>query len=117
VCGGLCVVSLVLPKSTPSQPPAIRTGWINHFDVCPSSNEYGVLVSDKVNAYDNPKLSGFLVTHIPHGAQVEILEESVGYSAWKVRYNGRVLYVDCPFVSDYDPSQGVKPNANNCACQ
>ena len=107
---------LYTPKSTSPQ-TAIRTAWINHFDVCPSSSEYGVLVSDKVNAYDNPELSGFSVTHIPHGTQVEILEESVGYSAWKLRYNGQVLYVDCPFVSDYDPLQGVQPNEDNCACR
>jgi hypothetical protein len=32
------------PKSTSPQ-TVIRTAWINHFDVCPSSSEYGVLVT------------------------------------------------------------------------
>ena len=109
--------SLNTPKKSTVPQTVAPTAWVNRYEVCPSSNEYGVLVSDKVSAYDNPELSGLPVAHIPHGAQVEVLEESVGSSAWKLRHGGRTLYVDCPFVSDYDPSQGVQPNEDNCACR
>lgn len=53
------------------------------------------------------------LTEIPHGAQVQLLEEAKS-GFYEVRYGTQRGFVQTILISDYDPAGGVQPNASEC---
>ena len=115
-CIAIAVVCLgvwwVLDSNSRTPPTApLRTAWINGIDKCPDCAEYDQLVMEIVNLYSNQDAPVPPLTHIPHGAQIDVLEEAVTPPGLcKVRYDGQEGYVQNMFVVDYDPIQENGPD-------
>lgn len=78
---------------------------------CPTSPDYGLLVTDGATVYNADGLP--TRQRIYHGSRVDILaEESGGF--YRVRYAGRIGYVQSLMLVDYDPAQGVRPKPADC---
>ncbi|MCP4594856.1 hypothetical protein [Neptuniibacter sp.] len=108
----VCCVAVAIASGSRTPPTAsLRTAWINGIDKCPDSIEYGQLVMEAVNLYSNQDTPIPPLAHIPHGAQIEVLEEAANpLGLCKVRYDNQEGYVQNMFVVDYDPTQEDGPD-------
>jgi hypothetical protein len=86
--------------------------WVNLFDECESSPDYGELIADgAITFLDAERTPG--IRRIPHGTRVEVM--STRGDLTEIRLGTSALFVSTGSLSDYDPADGVRPDPTACA--
>lgn len=92
---------------------AVGKIFVNGIDQCPSRADYGIQVVDKINLWSDTDLTTVL-TAIPHGTQVDLLQANVPGDFVEVRWNRHEGFIQDILISDYDPDEGVRPDESKC---
>lgn len=103
------LVAFALYRASTENYPVV---WINAFDECESSSEFGELIAADVPAYFDAERTR-PTFRIPHGTRVELMGDSG--DAYEIRYRNARLFVPSTLISDYDPAGGVRPDPSACA--
>jgi hypothetical protein len=119
VLGVLLCIILLTASCQASAPTTAEPGtpaWITGVETCPSSKEYGQLVVKSVNLYRSELVdTANVIASVPHGAKIELLSSSKNSEGTvKIRYQGKIGYVQNLFVVQYDPATGVQPDKSSC---
>jgi hypothetical protein len=86
--------------------------WVNMFDECEGSSEFGELISPDAAAWFDAERTR-PAFRIPHGTPVEVIAPDSEFP--RVRHQNARLYVSAGSLSDYDPADGPQPDPRACA--
>ena len=105
------VVMFAVACGSHQQPP-IGTVWVNTFEKCPTSAEYGEEVVNAVNIWRDKQRTPPQVTLISHGTEIDLLSDEGDFL--KVRYDNQDGYIQRLMTSEYNPRRGVQPDEASC---
>ena len=102
-------------EPTPEPKPTPVPYWISGFNRCPTSEYYKDLETDTAGIYSEIDMGPQnVIMRIPHGSQIRYFPDESDESMCRVDYGDVEGFVQCMFLVDYDPEEGVRPDESQC---